>query len=240
MASDFGLPIAAALLALSIGALAFWMDGLAWPGWSWIAVLAAPALAVAGLLGRWRLPLVLGGILICLLGVAQGNGPLLTTRLQGYVSWQTSGFDLPLLACAIPAGLLLLAASFSTGRRASRSTTLATLTWVVAGAISVRLLFGQAAMIGSVTLDGLGICLVAYGIAVIVAMVVGVGRRRRDPTGMLAGILGLATVLPIMLPFGVSTVPLDDSLRPVLFALSAIATTTLLIWTVRLVPTLKR
>lgn len=232
-----GLPIAAALLALNIGMFSFWIEGLTWPGWSWILVVAAPALAVFGLLGGWRSPLILGAALICLLGVAQGNGLMPAVGLQGDIGWPTGGFTLPPLACAIPAGILLLAAGCSRGHRASRSTILATLAWVIAGAIAARLLVPAEVTVGSITLNGVALCMATYGIAAVTAMVVGTGRRRRDPAGMLAGILGLATVLPVALLYAVSSVPLGDNLLLLLLALSTLATTAAVIRVVRLTPT---
>lgn len=237
------LPIAAALLAFNIGALAFWlgMDGLVWPGWSWIAALGAPGLAVFGLLAGRRMPLALGAALICLLGFAQGNGPFLAGRLlNGNLYWATGGFDIPILACAIPAGMLLLATALCAGRRAARLATLTTLTWVVAGAIAVRLIYVQQLTVGGVALNGTGICVVAYGIVMVAALAVGLVRCRRDPAGMLAGLLGLATILPVLLLYGVSSIPLDEDLLRPLLVLSVLGTTALLVRIVRFTPTLKR
>ena len=233
------LPVAVALLAVDLGTLAFWLgiDGLAWPGWSRIAVIAAPALALLGLLAGWRLPLAFGGTLVVLLGVAQGNGLLLNGPLEATATWTASGFDLPFLGAVIPAGLLFLAASICPGRRASFPAVLATTAWVAVGAISARLLYPQYVALGKVDLNGLGICLVAYGLAMIGALAIGTIRRHRDPAGMLAGILGLATILPVVLLYGVSAVPLGDKALLLLLALSGLATTALLVRLARLTPT---
>lgn len=233
------LPVAVALLAVSLGTLAFWMGayGLAWPGWSWLAVITGPALALLGLLAGWRLPLVAGGALVCLLGVAEGNGLLLNGPLEATASWTTGGFDLPFLGAVIPAGLLFLAASLCPGRRASLSTVLATSAWAAVGAIAARILYPQYVTLDKVDLNGLGICLTAYGLTIVGLMAIGTARRRRDPAGMLAGVLGLATILPVLLLYGVSSIPLGDNALLLLLALSALATTAFLIRLVKRIPT---
>lgn len=233
------LPVAVALLAVNLGTFAFWLGiyGLVWLGWSWLAVIVAPALAVIGLLAGWRLPLALGGALVVLLGVAEGNGLLLNGPLEAVATWTTSGFDLPFLGAVIPAGLLFLVAGLCPGRRASYPTVLATMAWVAVGAISARLLYPQYVTLGKVDLNGLGICLLAYGLAMIGTMAIGTVRRRRDPAGMLAGILGLATIMPVVLPYAVSAIPLGTKALLLLFALSGLATTALLIRLARLTPT---
>jgi hypothetical protein len=230
--------IGVALFAITLGAFAFWQEGLAWPGWSLLATVVAPGAVLFGLLTGIRWPLALGALLLCLLGVAQGNSLLPAVRLDGLVHWPSSGLDMPFLACALPAGVVLLACSLTTLRPAPRSTVVATAAWVAAGAIPVYLLYpmGLTIVSLSVTMESVAVPMFACVLAAITAFGVGLIRRHRDPAAMLAGVLGLVTVLPTMLLYGIGFIPLGENLLLILFALSAIATTAFLIRIVRLTP----
>lgn len=227
--------ISTALFAIVLGAFAFWQDGLTWPGWSMIATVAAPAAALFGLLAGLRWPVTLGALLLCLLGFAQGNGHLPSVRLEGIFSWPDSGMSLPLLACAIPASLVLLASSLTTPRPASRSTVLVAVAWVAAGAIPTYLLYPSTLVIGSapVTSEYVAAPMAVCTVVAIAAFVTGFIRRRSDPVGALTGVLALVTVLPVMLLYGIGFVPLGDHLLLMLFALAAITAAGILLRIVR-------
>lgn len=231
------LPIAVALLAVTLGSLAFWLgiDGFVWPGWAWAAALAGPGMAICGLLLGWRLPVLVGAGCICAVGVAQGNGVALTHGLDASADWLTGGINLPLFGGMIPAGLLILAAGFARPKRAGSSIFLATIAWVVAGAIAARLLYPAYVVIGGVTVNGLGICLVVYGALLLIALLVGIWRRKQDPAGFLAGLLGFATVLPLLLLYGLGMVPLSDEWIWALLLASALLSVAVLVQMARLV-----
>ena len=75
---------AGALLAIACGAAMTWWKGFAHPGEVWLAVLAAPALALGGLLSGRRPLVVLRALLVLALGAAQANGQV-WLPLQGSV-----------------------------------------------------------------------------------------------------------------------------------------------------------
>lgn len=222
------LPISIVLLSIALGAMSFWTQGLSWMGWSWLIVAAAPTLAIFGLLSGLRLPVLAGGLMICLLGVAQGNGQLSSVDLSGLVSWKTGGFDFPLLGCAFTSGILITVAGFQRGQRAGFSKVAATLAWVIAGTILVRLLYPVELEISGVSLNGLAICFGAcllFGVGGLLLAAL----RRADPTTSLCGLLYMAVVMPILVLYGVSRLELGDSALLVLTMLGISAGFALLV-----------
>lgn len=233
------LPIAAAFLAVACGAVAALLPAAAWPGWSAVAVLGAPALAVFGLLAGRRGPVLAGAAGLVVLGIAQSNSHVQALNLVSSVVWGQpgSGFDVPLLGAAIPGALVLLGAGAAIDpRRAERSTVLATLAWVAAGAVAVRFAIShtgpaatQALTVGDLAFDGVGACMAAYGVAALGALVVGVARRRRDPAGLPAAVLAALTLLPGAAVYVAASLPLDPAPGLAAAALAVTAGTALLV-----------
>ncbi len=209
------IQLAGVMAALTCGA-AWWWQEPAWPGWSWVAALVAPALVLGGQLAGRRAPVACGAVLLIVLGVAQANSALPTLAgVTGSIEWGITGegrragadqgISLPLFACAIPAAVLLLASAAHARRPVRRSVAIRRLAWVAAGVLLARVAMEVAAArnpaasvtIAGVSLDGLGLSVVIAGLAAAVLLGVGVARRRRDPAGTLAAALALAAVLPV-------------------------------------------
>lgn len=219
------IAIAGAVLAIVGASAAATWPQLAWPGWLWVAVLAAPALVVAGHLAGHRTPIAFGALLLLSLGILQANSEAFWLPLDGSVQWALDGdgdwraggrsVDLPLLSCALPASLLLLA-SARPHPPAPRSAVLATAAWVIAGAGALVLVHEGATplrplTLGDLHMDGLALSMVAAGSAATVVGAVGFARRRRDPVGLLSGALILAALLPVALVYLIGQLPLGDA-----------------------------
>ena len=216
--------VAGALLAMVLGSAATWIREPAWPGWTWSATVAAPALVLAGHLTGRRGPVAGGALLLLVLGIAEANGhvwvPLhavIEWELDG-AGWQARSFgstQLPLLACAVPGALLVLASSLHRRPPASRSTSLLTVAWVTAGAIAVRLVL-QALdavpvnRVGGVGFNALALCIAFVTAAALVALSVRLARRERDPAGLLAMSLAVGALLPVAAFYGASTLLIDE------------------------------
>ena len=80
----------------------------------------------------------------------------------------------------------------------------------------------------------------AYGLAVVAAMALGVARRTRDPAGMLARTLAVASILPVVFVYGLSALPLGQGPTLALLAAAAVAGGAVLLQMVRLTPTTMR
>jgi hypothetical protein len=204
--------IAGVVLAIACGSAAATWGESAYPAEAWMAVLAAPALVIAGQLAGRRVPVAAGAVLLLFLGVAAGNGH--AVPLAGTIEWDLKGAgwrsaargaDLPLLSSALPGSVVLLASAAHRRRRVSRSSALTTSALIIAAAVGVYLTLENTAALnplgtvrlGDVRFNGLGLCLVVASCAALVASAVQIVRRRRDPTGMLAAALVLAAVVPV-------------------------------------------
>ena len=199
------LPAAVALLALVIGAASVRIQSFAWPGWSWIAVLTAPALATVGLLRGRAGVIAAGAFALLALAVAQGNSRLDGVNLAGDISWgatdsgsviTTGGVYLPLLGCTVPVALLLLGVAFTPPPRAPRATVVTALAWTAGGALAVHLILGRELRLGTVHMDGLAVCMVAGCLGAAAAAGIGTLRRNHDAAGALAGALSIACAIP--------------------------------------------
>lgn len=225
-------PIAAAFLAIACGAVTASLPSPAWPGWRAVAVLGAPAVAVYGLLAGRRLPVVAGAAGLVLLGIAQSNSHLQTPDLAGTVLWGRNashhGFEVPLLGVAIPGALVLAgAAAVVEPRCAARSTVLAALAWIAGGAVAVRLAITRAGdvTVGDLGVDGVGLCMAAYGAGVAGALLLAVVRRRRRPAAVIAAL----TVLPGVSLYGAAVLPYGDAPALAAAALAATAAAAVLL-----------
>lgn len=235
------LGIAGAIFALVCGAAASWLREPAWPGWSWIAVLTAPALVVAGHLAGRRALVAGGALLLIASGVAQANSLAPTLfSLQGSIEWGLRGggweagsgrsVDLPLLACALPGAVVILASAAHV-RRPVPAAAVATVAWLVAGAAGVALAVDRIAastpastvILGGIRLDALGLCMAAAVIAAMASFAFGCARRSRDPAGMLAGVLVVAPVLPVVVLYGLAGLALGDGQAYLALAAAAVA-----------------
>ncbi len=234
------LGIAGAVLALACGAASWWLRDPAWPGWRWIAVLTAPVLVIGGLVAGRRAPVAGGALLLLVLGVAQANGFRPTFALQGSIEWGVRGgpnagaaasFDLPLLACALPGALVILASAAHARRPVPRAAAAATVAWLAAAAAGAFLAVEgiatrnppSALTLGGIRLDGLGACMAAAVVAAMISLALGLARRRRDPAGMLAGALVVAAVLPVVVLYGLAALPLGDGQGHVALLMASVA-----------------
>ena len=227
------VPLAVAFTALVWGRAAQALSSTFpdWPGWSWIVTLLAPLLTLAGLLAGRRTLAAAGALLLVVLGVAQGNSRPVTTAnwFSGIFEWDvqggfTHGYGVAALGCAIPGGLVLLAAAARLPHAPGRWRWSVATAWAAAASLGVFLVGGQQVTLAGLHLDGVTLSLLAYGAAVAGFAAVVAGRRGvRAPAASLAALLALATTAPVLALYGLSALPVPDGAMVMLLGLAAIA-----------------
>jgi hypothetical protein len=198
------LPLAAALLAVTLFGAEQTTPGLAWIGWSWALALAGAGCALVGAAtGRRGLTAAGAVVLTVMLGLdsvrdLHGAGSRLTAL------WSSSYVDV--LVMWLPAGLLLLGCAGAVERRA-RPGALARVAWAALPAAVLVILSAERSSANAaqwIVLFG--------GVALAAALVVlGLALRRRDPALTLTAALVLAAAAIPALWLGAALLPPPSS-----------------------------